>query len=234
MKRGFWVRALAGVAVVIAVPLLVLNACVESYSWKEKVTLVVETPSGLKTGSSIVEVGLSFERFLPGHPGGRTHISIRGESPFVEIAPGRYIFSLIYIHSLKGSANPLAPAVLQRELPSDYPERGRELSRLNAKKVLNAQQYPILVTFDDLRYPDTVRRLESSDFRQIFGPGVRLREIVLETNPAEGEAEKKLISILPWLCQHEGYLDGASNSSRSAKNRFANSISPSSFILGGC
>ncbi len=220
-------RALAGVAVVIAVPLLVLNACVESYSWKEKVTLVVETPSGLKAGSSVLRAYSSNERFLPGHPGGRAHSGLSGESPFVEVVPGKYLFA-------KKSRSPLAQNVLKKLLPSDYSQRTSALERLRTEKVLSSKRAPVLVTFDDISDPKTARQVTRENIESIFGSGVRVREIRLTLNPDEPVTDGRILKVLPWLPQYkEKQFDGQRFMSSSSKHPFANSLSAGSFKVGG-
>ncbi len=227
MKRGFWVRALAGVAVVVAVPLLVLNACVESYSWKEKVTLVVETPAGIKTSSSVLRAYSSREKFLPGHPGGRGHVSVIGEASSVEVASGRYLFVL-------KSRVPLAPKVIRTDRPTDFTEYFSSLERLKTEKVLSSKHAPVLVTFDDISDPKTARQVTRENIDSIFGSGVRVREIRLTLNPDEPVTEGRILKVLPWLPQYkEKKFDGQRFMSSSSKHPFANSLSAGSFKVGG-
>lgn len=41
-------------------------------------------------------------------------------------------------------------------------------------------QYPMLVTFDDITKPETVREVDPEDLAAVFGEGVRLKAVTLE------------------------------------------------------
>ena len=67
-----------------------------NHSWRQKLTLLVETPDGKVTGSSVVEVRASFYQRGPAHERNRGPVwSDTGEAAVVEVLPGRFLFALM-------------------------------------------------------------------------------------------------------------------------------------------
>lgn len=63
-------------------------------SWNQKLTIEVETPNGIVSGSSVGKVYKALNHNIPGR--GTVGVSsFAGEAAFVELAPGKYLFALI-------------------------------------------------------------------------------------------------------------------------------------------
>ena len=186
-------------------PLIILSQLVSSQAsrgsveeaWNQRMTLTIQTPSGVVSGSSVQRIvwkGLdaahrtktptnsTWSRFYP-----------QGEAVAVEIAPGRWLFAL-----LKGAqgwqgepgtnfgyavavplghhASSVEAVAVIKSLPKDQP------------LPLPPEAWPLIVTFDDISDPKTVRRVDPSDLAASFGPGVQLKAVTLEvTNEAVTE-----------------------------------------------
>ena len=56
----------------------------------------------------------------------------------------------------------------------------------------------MLVTFEDITKPETVREVEPEDLAAVFGEGVRLQAVRLEITE-EAVTEGALDALLPWL-----------------------------------
>lgn len=121
-----------------------------------RITLEIDTPSGLKTGSSVLEyeypskTGLSY-----------------GQAPFVDLGNGRYVFALI--DQMSGPWGVFRYPDLQPPIPRDdvpWSEFDRA-NELKPKAVLKLADYPKLVTFGDINDPGTVREVEPSSVRRI-------------------------------------------------------------------
>ena len=121
-----------------------------------RITLEIDTPSGLKTGSSVLEyeypskTGLSY-----------------GQAPFVDLGNGRYVFALI--DQMSGPWGvfrypDLQPPILRDDVPWSEFDRANELK---PKAVLKLVDYPKLVTFDDINDPTTVREVSPSAVKRI-------------------------------------------------------------------
>ncbi len=89
---------------------------------------------------------------------------------------------------------------------------------------LTGDLIPMLVTFDDITKPQTVREVDPEDLTAVFGEGVRLKAVTLEVT--EGRVE----GVLGWLDEvWPRQMDGRRIETLDAKNRFANSLSADSF-----
>ena len=121
-----------------------------------RITLEIDTPSGLKTGSSVLEyeypskTGLSY-----------------GQAPFVDLGNGRYVFALI--DQMSGPWGVFRYPDLQPPIPRDdvpWSEFDRA-NELKPKAVLKLADYPKLVTFGDINHPTTVREVSPSAVKRI-------------------------------------------------------------------
>lgn len=123
------------------------------------------------------------------------HSSVTGEAVVVEIRPSRYLFVLLEAVSGDGSwqrdaAHWVYPAFgLGQEI--DLEERSYEaaMRQLRAQPrdapvPLPPEGWPLMVTFDDISDPTTVRKVDSADLAASFGPGVRLKAVTLEITKA--------------------------------------------------
>ena len=148
-RRTFGGLVLAGLAAV-------LSGCGNSGRLRYRITVEIETPSGLKTGSSVLEyeypskTGLSY-----------------GQSPFVDLGNGRYIFALI--DQMSGPWGVFRYPDLQPPIPRDdvpYSEFDRA-NDLKPFAVLKPKDYPKLVTFGDINDPKTVREVSANMVKRV-------------------------------------------------------------------
>lgn len=58
--------------------------------------------------------------------------------------------------------------------------------------------WPLMVAFDDVADPRTVRRVDPDNLAATFGPGVELRAVTLEVT-GDLVAEVRVESLLGWL-----------------------------------
>ena len=168
------------IALFILLPVLLLyggcKLAYPTYGWHQKLTLVVETPQGLRSGASVTKHLVEFRPKLL--PDARSIFSsIRGEATVVDLGDGRYLFVL-----LKGR-NGLARIAFSEQLPgpeSDYKSMLRSIKRLRGVADVPLPDAPLLVTFGDLADPASVMRVDPADLAATFGAGFALREITLE------------------------------------------------------
>jgi hypothetical protein len=174
--------------------LLVLAGCnpfPQTWEWNQKLTVEVATPEGSRAGSATTKVRWQEENSVGNYPG-----SYRGEATAVDLGGGRYLFAL-----LSEDTRYLA----LRTFSEDLGENARideigfaAMAALRGMREVPREHYPLLVTFDDINDPSTVKRVDPHDLAASFGPGVSLKRITLEiTNEpvTEGEVEK----VLGWL-----------------------------------
>lgn len=177
-----------------------LAGCWYDYEWRQKLTMVVETPDGDKSGSAVSRVGITESDgplTFPEARGARS--SIKGEAVVVEVLPGKYLFALI------SGANTLAQKVFAPELgldrrPVDMPDLetwAEQLSQMRSRKTVPLDSYPLLVTFNDINDPKTVKKVDPNNLAATFGPGVRLKTITLKITD-EPVTEGKVEEALAW------------------------------------
>lgn len=156
----------------------------------------VETPTGIKSGFSVIEVSL--ERSLRGS-------RVTGEAVPVDLAPGKTLFVVLrsrddvdwavnainyfpatsnYLPGEKGHEG----AVRRTERALDAKREDRSAypvwlpnngSRGSAKK-LGSPDTPYLVWFRNVRDPKTVEKLDPDDLAKKFGHGFRLKKMMVQ------------------------------------------------------
>lgn len=191
MKRGLVV-----VAVLFALAWMVWAT--GRYSWHQKLTITVETPAGDVSGSAVSAVSWRKQWFR--WDGMGWSYDLTGEALVVEVTPGRYLFAL-----LKGAGTTeymgsvAAASIVGRE--------GRVLdaalfSEVEGKRgqmiTVPVYQYPMMVTFDDITKPETVREVDPDDLAAVFGEGVRLKAVTLEIT-REAMTEGRVEGVLGWM-----------------------------------
>jgi hypothetical protein len=168
-----------------------------SGTWRYKMTVVVETPEGIKTGSAVREISNSTSSVSLGLPQATNPATVRGEAVVVDLGKRGVLFALISDQS-------------DEEFYQAFPVPGSAPATMEGIKYYNSLKigskatldptmypgYPMLVTFTDTKdlksieklmqwewidgkYP--VRyRLKENNFEKFFGEGVKLKEITFE------------------------------------------------------
>ncbi len=185
----------------LALPfVLVLTGCgVKQETFRYRLTVEVETPDGLRSGSSVIEVvvretgddGLT----LPEARGIRARL--RGEVVAVELPDSRVLFALLRSQNNVDAAKwwPYA-AVDTRQFEGEYSgiRRTRLMKEQQAGGDLPFDNRPMLVTFADLDDPTSVARVDPDDLAASFGEGVTLRRITVQLtdDPVTSGIEERL------------------------------------------
>jgi hypothetical protein len=225
-------------ALVLFLSVLTLSSCTNETSWNQRLTLVIETPEGEVRGSAVTRVTkteTSGSLVLMEARGVRSEVE--GEAVAVEVAPGKFLFAL-----LSGSGEEKRDAtqwVRSAYQLSEADSHGGEMMKLltqphDTPVPLPPEAWPLLVTFDDITKPETVRKVDPEDLAAVFGEGVRLKAVTLEITE-EAVTEGRVERVLGWLCGHMNphrRLSGKSGAI--ADNELSNRLGPGSFSIGGC
>ncbi|MCD2178396.1 hypothetical protein LQK83_11175 [Rhizobium sp. C1] len=176
--------------IVIVLPLLTLTGC-GNYEWHQKLTVTVDTPNGPISGASVMKMRVSDQRSSFNPPEARgVSFTLSGEAAVVQVAPGRYLFALRKgVPSLAEQLYPKMDTIESAKLM----EKG--LGAEPSEVMLSSNQYPLLVTFDDIKDPASVKRVNPANLEATFGPGYRLNGITLSLTKepvTKGEVEKVL------------------------------------------
>jgi hypothetical protein len=178
---------------------------------KYRLTLEVETPEGLRRGSSIVSVHP--DRGYSRHG----HTSTRGDAVFVDLGGGKNLVALMAHIDSTIDLDGMNYLALRAYKAAGRNVSFSEMSRMTGAVPVTGALIPVLVTFADVRDPASIRTVPSDAMAAAFGTGFRLHDIYAEVVPNGlwpldfgwplGEPVTRGIqSKLPWL-------DGPDNSS---------------------
>jgi hypothetical protein len=196
------------IGLLTAVSALVLTGCGEVFPkrFRFKMTVEVETPLGLRTGSGVMEMSAANVSFqLPDSHA--VDLKFKGEAVPVDL-PGGTLFALIGMDEFEAMVidtfDPSAPRA--KKLVALFGELGSS-SSIGRRAELTPAKYPKLVRFRDIRDPKTVELVDPGDLGKSFGAGIKLRRIsfAVVDEPVTIGIEKRLV----WLMQTKnGQLDG--------------------------
>lgn len=187
--------------------------------YRLRITVNVDTPRGLKTGSSVVEV---WHRSYPawttlGNNTGESRLT--GEAVFVDLGsnrdgrPSNVVALLARGQRAEDVDFYLVPGVALAPHWKHF-RTVREVSELpvGTRAELQGNLIPTLVSFSNPSDSNTARVVSPSDFESVFGSGTRLRNLEIEiVSPGiwpltligfSGEpVTQKIEAKLPWITQ---------------------------------
>lgn len=190
--------------------------------YRYRVTVEVETPEGLRTGSSVIEVSVSIASKRVFGPFAEAGASARGEAVAVDLGRRGVMFALLrnaagedWASGAFGIAAKKVTLEESRRLPRDAdidPEFDLEMQRILALRGPHTiprwfpadlghpevrSAYPMLVKFRDIANPKTVEEVDPDNLAAAFGKGVKLRRIVTERT--DDPVTKEIRKRLTWL-----------------------------------
>jgi hypothetical protein len=193
--------------VVLLLAVLTLSSCTRDASWNQRLTLVIETPQGEVRGSSVTSVSVVDYSgpLVPAEARG-PQATVKGEAVAVEVVPHMWLFAL-----LGGGENAAGNATAWAEVTYAPSRDAANRSRGYWERVADIkgqpsdtpvpmprEAWPMLVTFDDITKPETVRRVNPDDLAAVFGEGVRLKAVTLEITE-DAVTEGRVDALLTWL-----------------------------------
>lgn len=201
------------------------------WEWHQKLTVSVMTPEGMKTGSSVVSVNVYDTPSwwglgdFKGAGGG----SLSGEAVTVDLGNGGYLFALLKDYSYETARETFIPNGEQPRTKAEATAAYDRLERMRGTRDLAREHYPLLVTFDDINDPASVRRVDPDTLLASFGPGYRLNAITLSITE-EPVTAGRVNALLPWLPDHYSKrFDGQRFGTIKTSNPFANSLASGAF-----
>ncbi len=175
-------KKLLGLVLILLALTGIAQAGIFSDSWRYKMTVTVETPEGIKTGSAVREVSVTHGLALT--PQMHNIPKLKGEAVIINLGQRGVLFAL-----LKG-------ATLGEDYGADIPVYALGGRDKKGKAELPPALYPMFVHFRNLNDPKTLENVISvssngrlSDtgkvtedrMEEIFGKGVRLEEVKIES-----------------------------------------------------
>ena len=173
----------------------------ERYSWRQKLTITIETPAGEVSAASVSQV--SWRKHWVQTDGMGWDYELTGEAVVVEVTPGHYLFALLKGAGVTEYMGTVAAAsivgrkgrVIDGALFDEVRDRN---DRAAGVITVPEYQYPMLVTFADITDPASVELIDPADLAASFGPGVKLKSVVLEVTD-EAVTKPILDGLLGWL-----------------------------------
>jgi hypothetical protein len=171
--------------------------------YRYRLTVEVETPEGLKTGSSVIEVrtALADKALLP--DANTLDIQFTGEAAAVDLGSRGVLFALLRSDTNPGWAGGAMELVTPHpgegagadryarwharmvantglhELPRNSPSRHRKFDP-PIKPGDPPSDYPMLVRFRNMADPMSVEKVDPDDLTASFGKGVKLKRITVQ------------------------------------------------------
>jgi len=215
-----------------------------------RLTLEVETPEGLATGSGVI--GVSYSHIPQLWATSSLSTGLVGEAVHVDLGSRGTLYALLTGRTADGQPGGPPPSqmltkVMDPEVETVRSSWQRVVRRafMSGKKDVPLELIPFLVRFWDEADPKTVEAVDPSNLAASFGEGVRLVRVTIEMVPA-GWWPLSLFSIggepvtrgiekrLQWLPEYyEKHLDGDRYHTLGAQNRLANSLGSGSFRTRG-
>ena len=168
-----------------------------TYTARYELSIEVETPDGLKTGSSIIEANYGWEPTLFGLISGVKN-SVTGEAVFVDLGDRKNLVVTFRARTREGSALKLPSKIF------GFPPHHKTKTKTGIRAAMKAgtrevpiAELPFTVTFPDVRDPMSVKELDPSNIGEYFGDGFSIKRA--EIRMTRDSARKQIVSKLPWL-----------------------------------
>lgn len=188
-KRALLLIVVIVIAYMVAYP---------SYSWHQKMTIEVETPEGLVSGSSVVAVKWSSQPELLAEiqP---FYNEMHGEAVVVALPDGKYIFARLGNYRNESYTQNLATQILYDTTKRERSKEAfRRVTKHDEPMLVPQKLYPPLVTFTNVNDPTTVKHVDLDDLAATFGEGYSLKSITLEITD-EPVTRGRVEEVLNWL-----------------------------------
>ena len=170
-------------------------------SYRFKMTVEVETPHGLKTGSSVYEVQ-AYKTTDLATGGGSSDSDLRGEALALDLPGGKTLFALLKTVNSSGHDD-LAYMSMKSLDPAFTYNRGESAKRIASGDGIKSpaevapSDYPMLVTFDDTNDPTSVAPLDPRNLAARFGAGFDVSSIFVAVT--DEAVTTQLQKRLRWL-----------------------------------
>lgn len=191
-----------------------LSACDDPAApdYRYRLTVEVDTPEGLETGSSVIEVKQTLGRAGGAPASSQIYTRMRGEAVAVDLPGGRTLFALLRSDNNSQWAGTIVSALTPQTVGSGGEARFDGVLRLKGEKEVprryprapRLSAYPMLVTFGDIDDPTSVAKVDPDDLAATFGEGVELKRITVQLTdaPVTTGIEKRLGWLRPYGEKH--------------------------------
>lgn len=182
-------------------------------SYRYRMTVEIETPSGLRTGSGVIEV----QPRIKGE--GAADMAVDGQAVPIDLPGGRTIFALLRSQTTGDWAGWIVHWLIRTPSINQKPMAEQVRAAASARGVMTLPKRmpygagagladqdprPTFVVFGDQLNPATVRIIDPDKLAAEFGKGTRLNRITFQIT--DDPVTTDLYSRLSWLKTQRGSL----------------------------
>lgn len=165
-------------------------------------TVELDTPAGVRRGSSVIEIMARNTAALAPDGKARTW-RVTGEAVAIDVPDGRTLFALLKTGAIHQDMAGLSMTALDPAFRNDVVQSAARIvdrAGIVSPAPVRPRDYPILVTFRDPADRRTMDPVEPDQLEAAFGPGVRLLRVTaaLTEDPVTTGLDRRL----PWLGRH--------------------------------
>lgn len=174
--------------------------------YRYRLTAQVQTPEGLKTGSSVIEVQWTTPGKIFGSQGSASY-RLKGEAVAVDLPKGQTLFILLSTPwSYDWAAQALGnTGILKTMVSAEGADPGvHPLPRTIMLGPDKLDNYPYFVRFRDPRDPASIERVDPDALAKTFGPGTTLKALTVQLT--SDPVTHGIYARLPWLKTQQGSL----------------------------
>jgi hypothetical protein len=144
------------------------------YTNRFRLTIEIETPDGVRSGSSVIETRVwESGNWGPVEARG-IRTSAKGDAVFVDLGRGRNVVGLLGFGPV-GADESRIFSLTRAALAPEKNVRWQDEPNLKGRGKLPDEFVPTLITFSDLNDPKTARVINPAEFEKTFGPGFKFR-----------------------------------------------------------
>ncbi|MEQ5786461.1 Hsp20/alpha crystallin family protein [Erythrobacter sp. NFXS35] len=158
--------------------------------YRYRLTVEVETPEGVKTGSSVIAVQQTLVRSGAVPANQAVERRVRGEAVAVDLPGDKTLFALLRSDNDPDWAS-MVYVLLAPQENKAFEDALDDVLEITGERTLprtwpadlwipERSAYPMLVTFGDPADPTSVAKVDPDDLAASFGDGVRLKRITVE------------------------------------------------------
>ena len=188
---------------VMTLAAIVLSSCGFSYdtsSYRFRLTIEVDTPQGLRTGSTVYQIEAG-RNWAPLPDMNSRYIRTYGEAASVDLGNGAKLFSLLKTTSQFEELSGLSLVSLDKHYLKDEYDPIDAAERLDdadsARAVVPIEDYPLLVAFPDPSDHTSMVMVDPRDAAATLGPRYAIQRIVVELT--DDPVPDTIKQQLPWL-----------------------------------
>jgi hypothetical protein len=208
-------------AFVIGLPWWIVSGSgTRTRTYHYRLTFYVDTPEGPRKGSNVIEVDTRFYDGVFGAElksvegvdsrNAKYFTTLKGEATSIDLGSRGVLFSLLVGDQRRiGQKYPDKPYIVADwafplwyyagtiGLDGKYRDYLDELKRRKPKVDVDLTYVPMLVRFDDMNTPTSVKIVDPFDLAESFGSGVALRRVTFETT--DEPVTSGISTQLPWM-----------------------------------